>query len=298
MLLFLTIIFIAAIAAGLLGALTGLGGGIILTPVLVLVLGVDMKLAIGASLIAVIATSCGAAPRALAKGLANVRLATVLEVATVLGALVGVFLAARAASSTLQLIFGCVLLWTAYSGVREAIRTRGGEASLAARSESEASLASTLALHAALPDGTAYAVQRLPLGLAIMFAAGALSALVGIGSGIVKVLAMDRVMKLPFQVSTATSTLMIGVTAAASAGLYLHQGQIHPQLALPVTLGALLGSAIGARLLSKIPVRTLRIIFCIVVAAAGTQMIVRGVGGAGISPVPSPPLAPPSGGTP
>lgn len=287
MLIFLSIVFGAAIAAGLLGSLTGLGGGIILTPVLVLALGVDMKLAIGASLIAVIATSCGAAPRALAKGLVNIRLASVLEVATVLGAVVGVLLAARAANSTLQLVFGGVLLWTALSGLREALRTKAGELAAPLLPDDDTSLASRLCLHGELPQSRAsdgspiapkpYSVHRLPAGLAIMFLAGALSALVGIGSGIVKVLAMDRVMKLPFQVSTATSTLMIGVTAAASAGAYLHQGMIHPQLALPVTLGALIGASLGARLLPKIPVRTLRIIFCVVVLAASVQMIVRGL---------------------
>jgi uncharacterized membrane protein YfcA len=286
--LFMLIVFGSAVGAGLLGSLTGLGGGIILTPVLVLLLGVDMKLAIGASLIAVIATSCGAAPRALSRGLANAKLACVLEVATVLGACVGVLLAARSTSATLQLVFGLVLLWTAISGLRDAIGSKHAQQTPPLLPKDDASLATKLDVHGTFPDANkgsvAYSVHRLPTGLLVMFGAGALSALVGIGSGIVKVLAMDKIMKLPFHVSTATSTLMIGVTAAASAGAYLHKGQIHAELALPVTLGALLGSAIGARLLPKIPVRVLRIVFGVVVLAAGAQMISRGVRGTFFAP--------------
>jgi uncharacterized membrane protein YfcA len=294
---FILIVFAGAVGAGLLGSLTGLGGGIILTPVLVLLLGVDMKLAIGASLIAVIATSCGAAPRALARGIVNIRLAVLLEVATVLGAMLGVVLAARAGSATLQLLFGLVLLWTAISGFRDAIAPRASDSNVAPPAPHDRSLATRLSLHGELPATASslprpYRVHNAPAGLAIMFAAGALSALVGIGSGIVKVLAMDRVMRLPFQVSTATSTLMIGVTAAASVGPYLHAGQILPQLALPVTLGALLGAALGSRLLPHIPVKALRIIFCIIVAIASAQMMTRAIRGLR-TPVAHASIAPP-----
>jgi len=265
-----------AFAAGLLGSLTGLGGGAILISVLVLFMGVDMRFAIGASLICVIATSSGSAAAFVREGFTNVRLGILLELGTVTGAIVGAALARFIPIQGLMIIFSLVLLWSAYSTV---MRPK----SLAQTSESDA-LALKLKLPSYYPSGgkmTAYGVRNVPAGVAIMFSAGVLSALVGLGSGVVKVLAMDRAMRIPFKVSTTTSNFMIGVTAAASAGVYLHRGQIDPVLCLPVVLGALAGSLFGARVLPKAKTQTLRVIFAVIVAIMALQMLYKAIMGPG-----------------
>jgi hypothetical protein len=278
--LFILLVLATSLLAGLIGSLTGLGGGIILTPILVLGFGVDLRYAVGASLIAVVATSSGAAAAYVREGWTNVRLAMVLEVATVFGAIGGALLAARVPVGVIALIFGVMMLWTAWS-------SRTQRAHLPAATHADGSLlepdtlATRLRLHAAEPvkggPPKPYLVHHLPAGFAIMFGAGVLSALIGIGSGIVKVLAMDKLMRLPFKVSTTTSNFMIGVTAAASAGVYLHRGQIEPGLAAPVAIGALAGAFLGAKLLPKAKVKTLRIVFAVIVAVAGLQMIYKGL---------------------
>lgn len=262
----------ASLVAGLFGALTGLGGGGILTPILVLALGVDIRYAIGASLVAVIATSCGSAGAFLREGFVNVRVALLLEVATVLGAIGGAILAAHVPVGALGGLFGVVMVWTAWHSRRTPEPTPGDTVPDV--------LADRLRLGSTFPgpDGQqAYSVHRVPAGFGVMLGAGVLSALIGIGSGVFKVLAMDRLMRMPFKVSTTTSSFMIGVTAAASVAVYLHRGQVHAGLAMPVAVGALAGSALGARLLKRFNVATLRIIFAVVLSIVGIQMIIRGV---------------------
>jgi uncharacterized protein len=283
--LFILLALLAAFAGGLLGSLTGLGGGVVIIPILVLLMGVDLKYAIGASLVAVIATSSGAAAAFVREGFTNIRLAMVLEVATVVGAMVGALLATRTPNAVIAVIFGVVLLWTAWNSRKAPGATKAADSTSTARASD--SWSTRLRLHSTYParaeDGSvalrAYHLRNLPLGFIIMLGAGVLSAMVGIGSGIVKVLAMDRVMRVPFKVSTTTSNFMIGVTAAASAGVYLHRGQIEPRIAGPVALGALAGSLLGARLLPRMQTKHLRTIFAVVVAVAGVQMIIRGLGG-------------------
>jgi uncharacterized protein len=263
---------IGAFGAGLLGALTGLGGGLVVVPMMTLLFHIDLRYAIGASLVSVIATSSGAAAAYVREGFTNVRVGIFLEVATTIGALVGAALAGFIPTNALAVLFGLVLLYTAYRSfqTREEHSIDGPPDPLAVR----------LRLNSTYPTAEglrAYSVQGVKAGFALMLAAGILSALLGIGSGIVKVLAMDRSMKLPFKVSTTTSNFMIGVTAAASAGIFLHRGLIAPGLAFPVMLGVLSGSLIGARYLVRAHVGVLRIVFTFVVLALGVEMILNGV---------------------
>ena len=269
--------FIAAtgsVAAGFLGSLTGLGGGIVIVPLLAIVLGVDIRYAIGASLISVIATSSGAAAAYVKEGYSNIRIGMFLEIATTLGALAGAALAARLAPSLIAIIFGLVLIYSAYLSGRSRPDHLDDDA--------PDSLAALLKLDASYPTPGGprpYHVHAIPAGFSLMFIAGTLSGLLGIGSGSVKVLAMDRAMRLPFKVSTTTSNFMIGVTAAASAGVYLSRGYIDPGLTMPVMLGVLLGSLLGARVLMKVRSRILRIVFCIVILLLGLEMIYNGLTG-------------------
>jgi len=263
-----------AVGAGLLGALTGLGGGIVIVPLLTLACGVDIRYAIGASLIAVIATSSGAAAAYVREGFTNIRIGMVLEIATTLGALTGAFAAALVSVGALATTFGLVLLYSAYISLRPRVDHTPVSASDPA--------ARWMRLESTYPgpEGpTAYGVERVAGGFGLMFVAGILSGLLGIGSGVVKVLAMDHVMHLPFKVSTTTSNFMIGVTAAASAGVYLHRGYIDPAVALPVMLGVLGGALLGARLLASARTRHLRLVFSTVVVVLALEMLYRGVTG-------------------
>ena len=263
-----------SLGAGFLGSLTGLGGGVVLVPLLTLVFGVDIRYAIGASLISVIATSSGAAAAYVKEGYTNLRVGMFLEIATTLGALGGAFLAARVPTSWIAVIFGLVLIHSAYLSSR----TPDTEAETGASDI----WAKRLRLDGSYPTPSgpkAYHVRAVPAGFSIMVVAGTLSGLLGIGSGAIKVLAMDRAMRLPFKVSTTTSNFMIGVTAAASAGVYLNHGYIDPGLAMPVMLGVLLGSVAGARLLAGARTRLLRIIFSLVILLLGIEMIYNGFTG-------------------
>lgn len=274
LLLFAALLFVGSLAAGLLGSLTGLGGGVVLVPLMTLAFHVDIRYAIGASLVSVIATSSGAAAAYVREGFSNVRLGMFLEVATSLGALFGSFLATRMHTQALAIIFGVVLIYSAYLSWQQA---RNPVPDVVKGSPWSARL--KLSGHYPGRDGEPcpYEVDHIPAGAATMFGAGALSGLLGIGSGAVKVLAMDRIMKVPFKVSTTTSNFMIGVTAAASAGIYLHRGFIDPGLAFPVMLGVLCGSLVGARYLARARVSLLRTIFTWVILALGVEMIVNGV---------------------
>jgi len=260
--------------AGFLGALTGLGGAIVVTPLLTLAFGVDIRYAVGATLVSVIATSSGAAAAYVREGFTNIRIGMFLEVATTLGAVAGAAVALRIPTSAIAVIFGLVLLYSAYVSRRP----------IPASMESDAPdrLAGLLRMDSTYPsvDGTkAYHVHNVPSGFGLMFVAGVLSGLLGIGSGSVKVIAMDQAMRIPFKVSTTTSNFMIGVTAAASAGVYLKRGYVDPGLAMPVMLGVLLGSFFGARLLPRLRARALRIVFSLVVAALALEMLYHGLTG-------------------
>jgi uncharacterized membrane protein YfcA len=267
-------LFATSLLAGLLGSLTGLGGGVVIVPVLALLFKVDIRYAIGASLVSVIATSSGAAIAYVRDGLSNIRIGMLLEVATTLGALLGAYLTARISSHWIAIVFGSVLLYSAYAS----FRMKGGHAA----SDPLDPLAARLKLNGSYPGPAgqiSYSAQRVPLGFGIMFGAGTLSGLLGIGSGAVKVLAMDQAMKLPFKVSTTTSNFMIGVTAAASAGIYFARGYIAPPIAMPVMLGVLGGSIMGTRLLVKARVETLKRLFAVVIVILGAEMIYSGFTG-------------------
>jgi uncharacterized membrane protein YfcA len=271
--LFSALVFIVSVAAGFLGSLTGLGGGVVVTPALTLLLGVDLHYAMGASLVSVIATSSGAAAAFVKEGFSNVRVGMFLEIATTLGAVVGAHLISVIPVPALAVIFGAALLYSAW----QALRQHHEHANSAGDP-----LASRLKLNGTYPDGgrsVGYCVARVKAGFALMFGAGVLSGLLGIGSGAMKVIAMDRVMRIPFKVSTTTSNFMIGVTAAASAGIYLSRGYIEPGLAMPVMLGVLAGSLMGARRLIGAATRPLRMLFAAVIAVMAVEMIYNGFTG-------------------
>jgi hypothetical protein len=268
---FTALVLCAAFAAGFLGSLTGLGGGVVVTPVLTLFLGVDLRYAIGATLIAVIATSSGAAAAYVRDGLSNIRIGMFLEIATTLGAVTGSYLGPRIPTRALSIVFGLVLLEAAWQSSREQAPSRE-----VIRPDP---LGDKLKLNGMYNTGSAveaYTVHRVKTGFGLMLGAGMLSGLLGIGSGSLKVIAMDRAMQIPFKVSTATSNFMIGVTAAASASVYLSRGYVNPGIAMPVMLGVLGGSLFGARFLPHVPVVHLRRIFAVVVGLMALQMVVSG----------------------
>jgi uncharacterized membrane protein YfcA len=273
---FTSLLFITSVVAGFLGSLTGLGGGVVIVPVLALLFKVDIRYAIGASLVSVIATSSGAAVAYVREGLSNIRIGMFLEVATTLGALLGAYLTAKVSTHWIAMIFGIVLLYSAVASFRQTSEN------ITRKPKQTNALAERLELKGAYPgpDGPEpYIAQRVPLGFGIMFGAGTLSGLLGIGSGAVKVLAMDQAMKLPFKVSATTSNFMIGVTAAASAGIYLSRGYIDPTIAMPVMLGVLAGSLLGTHILIKTRVKTLKNVFACVIIALGVEMIYSGIAG-------------------
>jgi len=265
---------LGSLLAGLLGSLTGLGGGIVITPLLALAFGVDIRYAVGATLISVIATSSGAAAAYVKEGFTNIRIGMFLEMATTVGAVVGASLAVKLPTNAIAVIFGLVLLYSAYASAHPPSEPVASE-----RADRLATLLRMDSSYPSLQGPRGYHVQAVPAGLSVMFGAGVLSGLLGIGSGALKVIAMDRAMRIPFKVSTTTSNFMIGVTAAASAGVYLQRGYIDPGLAMPVMLGVSLGSLVGARLLPKAETRALRLLFGIVVAVLAIEMIYHGLTG-------------------
>ncbi|MGC8669117.1 MAG: sulfite exporter TauE/SafE family protein [Chthonomonadales bacterium] len=268
------LVWSASLGAGFLGALTGLGGGVVIVPLLTLGFGIDIRYAAGASLISVIATSSGAAAAYVREGYSNVRIGMFLEIATTLGAIGGAYLAAHVAASTIGIIFGIVLIYSA-------VISRQPQRDLPQIGKPDP-LATRLRMNGAYPTAEGlkpYNVRNVPAGFGLMAVAGILSGLLGIGSGAVKVLAMDQAMRLPFKVSTTTSNFMIGVTAAASAGVYLNKGYIDPGLAMPVMLGVVLGSVIGTRVLVRAKTQALRLVFAAVILALGVEMIFNSVTG-------------------
>src|SRR5271169_6541176 len=265
---FTVLIALGSFLAGFLGALTGLGGGVVVVPLLALAFGVDIRYAIGASLVSVIATSSGAAAAYVRDGYSNIRIGMFLEVATTVGAIVGAMIATHVTTGTIGIVFGLVLLYSAFLSGRP-------QPDVPIDSSPDR-IASALRLNGTYPVGNelrAYNVHRVPLGFSLMFGAGTLSGLLGIGSGALKVIAMDQAMRIPFKVSTTTSNFMIGVTAAASAGIYLSRGYIEPGIAMPVMLGVLAGSLVGVRVLVTAETIRLRRIFGLVIVVLALEMM-------------------------
>ena len=260
------------------GGMLGMASGVFIVPILAMSGTIDIQTAIGASLISVIACSCASAPHFLSEGLVNIRLAAVLEVASTAGALTGVFLMGLIATNVLYLLFAAVMIVSAYqmfANRREVLATNP--------QSRKPEWQSSLRLDGVLPsrNGAAtipYHVQRLPLGMSLMYGAGVLSALLGIGSGVLKIPAMDTALRLPIKISSATSNFMIGVTATASAGAYFLQGSIDTEIAGPVAIGSVLGSIAGAKLLSILPARQLRIVFVVILLGLSIQMLLTGLG--------------------
>jgi uncharacterized protein len=271
---FTALIFAGSLLAGFLGALTGLGGGVVVVPLLTVAFHVDIHYAIGAALVSVIATSSGAAAAYVREGYSNIRVGMFLEMATTTGALAGAALVLYLHTSVIAVIFGLVLIYSALAAFRKRSPSK--------HESGPDRVATWLHMDSTYPTDTgfeSYHVSGVPTGFLLMVLAGVLSGLLGIGSGAVKVLAMDKAMKLPFKVSTTTSNFMIGVTAAAGSGIYLSRGYIDPGLAMPVMLGVLGGSLAGAWVLARANVRLLQIVFAVVIGALGIEMIYGGLAG-------------------
>lgn len=269
-------LFVVSFGASALGGVLGMASGIFIVAILTLFFGIDVHLAIGASIVSVIACSCGSAAPFLKARLTNVRLALVLETASTLGALTGVLLIGIIPTAFLYGLFAVILAVSA----QQMLARRREAAGLA---PPERSWGTRLRLHSSFPDRSAgrdvaYHVSRVPLGLVLMYGAGLVSALLGVGSGVLKVPAMDSALRLPIKVSTATSNFMIGVTAAASAGAYFMRGDIDIDMAGPVALGSVLGALLGARLLMGIPTDKLRLFFVAVVVLLAIEMLLAAFG--------------------
>ena len=271
---FTLILLAASYCAGLLGSLTGLGGGVVVIPVLTLCFGVDFHYAVGAALVASIATSSGSGSAYVKEGVTNIRLGMFLEIATTIGAVCGAAVAIYLNSNTIAIIYGGVLVLTAAMQQRRKSDHDGVVGSEMAR---------RLKLFGSWPqkDGTMkhYQLRHVGGGFSVMYVAGVLSGILGIGSGVLKVIAMDGIMKVPFKVSTTTSNFMMGVTACASAVIYVQRGNIVPGMACPVMIGVLFGALTGAKLLKRLDIRLLRRIFCIVILMVAANMIYQGATG-------------------
>lgn len=271
---FTIILLVGAYCAGLLGSLTGLGGGVVVIPLLTLAFGVDFHYAVGAALVASISTSSGSGSAYVKEGITNIRLGMFLEIATTIGAVCGAAIAIYLNNNTIAIIYGGVLILTAAMQQRRKSDHDGIKGSEAAR---------RLKLFGTWPqkDGTvkSYELRHVSGGFSVMYVAGILSGILGIGSGVLKVIAMDGIMKVPFKVSTTTSNFMMGVTACASAVVYIQRGQIEPGIACPVMIGVLLGALTGARLLKTMNVKTLRQIFCVAILLVAINMIYQGFAG-------------------
>jgi uncharacterized membrane protein YfcA len=270
-------LFAVSLGASALGGMLGMASGIFIVPILTIFGHLDIHTAIGASIVSVIACSCGGASPYLRGRLTNIRLAIVLEVATTLGALSGVLLSGIIPVVYLYFLFTAILLLSA----QQMLAKRGDP--VASGSGNAGRWATTLGLHSSYPDHSlgeeiGYQVHRVPMGMMLMYGAGMISALLGIGSGVLKIPAMDTALRLPIKVSSATSNFMIGVTAAASAGAYFMQGKILPAVAGPVALGSVVGAILGARILMRTANARLRVMFVIILVVFGIQMLLKALG--------------------
>lgn len=274
---FTFILFLGSTLAGFIGSLTGLGGGVIIIPLLTLGFGVDMRYAIGAALVTSIASSSGAASAYIKEGITNMRIGMFLEIATTTGAVLGAFIAMYLDKMYIAIIFGCVLI---FSAIRSIKKKEEVDADFLVPGDK---LGNKLKLNNSYttPKGKVvkYNVHNVMGGYSLMTLAGIISGLLGIGSGALKVLAMDSTMKIPFKVSTTTSNFMVGVTAAASAVIYLQRGYIDPGLAMPIVVGVLIGAFFGSKILPKANVKKLRLLFSVVIFLLAIMMIYNGVTG-------------------
>jgi hypothetical protein len=269
-------LLLISIGAGVFGAILGLGGGVLIVPILTILYGINIHYAVGASIVSVIATSSGAAVAYLRDHVTNIRVAMLLEVATTLGALSGAMLSPYLPSQVLFLIFAVILLYSALIMFRQ----RAAERTI---SVSDDWWANRLRLNSSYPDPAhgrtvSYAVTHVPFGFTLMYGAGAISGLLGVGSGVLKVPAMDTAMRIPIKVSSATSSFMIGVTAAASAGAYYMRGDIIPIVAAPVAIGVLIGSHLGTRIMMRLKAGQVRKMFLVVLMLVAVEMAVKGLG--------------------
>ncbi|WP_026884574.1 sulfite exporter TauE/SafE family protein [Clostridium akagii] len=269
-------ILVLSVIAGIFGSILGLGGGIIITPALTLLFGIDIRYAIGASIISVIATSSGAAVAYVRDKITNMRIGMFLEIATTIGAITGAFISGLIDTKYLYVIFGILLLYSALAMLKK--KSQESPEGVVAHP-----IANKLKLNGEYHDKVlnkdiTYNVTGVYGGFGMMYVAGVISGLLGIGSGMFKVMAMDLFMKLPLKVSSATSNFMIGVTAAASAGVYLLRGDIDPKISAPVALGVLIGATIGAKIMENLRSKTIRMIFIPVLAFVSIQMIIKGLG--------------------
>ena len=271
------ILLLVGVFAGSLGSLLGIGGGMIIIPILSVLMGLPMRYAIGASVIAVIATSSGSTIAYLKDDLLNLRVAMFLEIATTVGAITGAILTGVIDGKWLEVLFGIFLVYSTYNMIQK-LR---GKVKQDADKVSDDKWSKKLKLQGSYYDKLSgeekyYQVTRVPGGFAMMYGAGLASGLLGIGSGVFKVIAMDTIMKMPLKPSSATSNLMMGVTAAASATVYFFNCSIHPHIAAPLAIGILIGAAIGTRLMQRIHPRLLRMIFVPILFIMGVQMILKG----------------------
>lgn len=268
------LVFASSIIAGLLGSILGLGGGIIIIPVLTLLLHVPIHIAIGAGLVSVITTSSGAAIAYVKDKLSNIRIGMFLETATTLGAVTGAFIAGMVSAKTLYIVFGLIMAYSAYTMFKKRkaeLPTDVQEHPLAARLKLSGAYYDKV-----LKETVEYKVAGIYPAYGVMYIAGILSGLLGIGSGTFKVLGMDIFMKLPMKVSSATSNFMIGVTAAASAGVYFARGDINPLVAGPVGIGVLIGARVGTKVMERMKNKTLRMIFIPVLTYTALEMLWKG----------------------
>jgi uncharacterized membrane protein YfcA len=280
---YIVLMFLVAIVAGVVGSMVGVGGGILVVPALTIGFGVPIEYAIGASIITTIATSSGSASAYVRDRITNVRIGMFLEIGSVLGAIVGVvttlYFVRSGLSSIIFVIFGLVLFFSAYNVVQNVKKERRGEVMVNVKSNP---LAERFDLKGEYEDTSlnvkvSYVATRVPAGFVVIFFAGLLSGLLGVGGGVLKVLGMDTMMRLPFKVSTTTSNFMIGVTASASTGILYISGYVNVLLAAPVALGVVVGSLAGAKVLARSKPVSIRLIFIIVLLALGAEMIAQGV---------------------
>lgn len=276
LLTFILIMFLGAFAAGFIGSLSGLGGGIIIIPLLSVFLGVDMHYAIGTALVAVIATSSGSASAYVREGITNMRLGMFLEIATTIGAVVGALISTNAPTSLLAIIFGATLIFSSLNSIRK-------KEDHLITPDQGSTLAKKLKLAGSYPtangEKVSYSMTNILGGFSMMGVAGMMSGLLGIGSGAFKVIAMDTIMKVPFKVSTTTSNFMMGVTAIASSVIYIQKGYIEPSICMPVIIGVLIGSMVGAKVLMKANTKKLKLFFAVLIFIIALNMIYNGITG-------------------
>ena len=272
---------IIAVLAGFLGSLVGLGGGIIITPALTILFGIDIKYAIGASIIAVIATSSGSAIAFVRDHVSNMRVGMLLEVFTTVGGVVGALMAGIFSSKLLYIFFSLILLNSFYGMLKKTgliTKVKKEEEKVENDKYADRYKLNSTYYDKATGKTVAYNVTNVPQGSLVMFGAGFASGLLGIGSGAFKVVALDSYLKLPIKVSTATSNFMMGVTATASALIYFFNGTINPVIAAPIAIGTLIGSRTGAKVMQRLDAKYIRYIFLPILLFTIVNMFLKGVG--------------------